>query len=222
MMSAAAVFFSFFNIFGGLMAADRMLDVYVRPKDPSEYKFLHVFLGGSFLSFYTWGVTHGYPEINKMTYLVSSLFCIGAIAGLINHSTSRKLTTFGLIGMSGGIAATIGTISPSLPLLAQMAGVAISGAIVGIGVTKAVDITRVSPMVALYHAFVGVAAVFTCFATFASHFPHFGEDPTTFAQKIALIISTYIGGATISGSGLAYLKIIQAINPAPLLMPGNN
>jgi len=221
-LSAAAVFFSFVNISGGLAASGRMLDAYRRPQDVSEYKPLYGLIAGSLLSFYTYAATHDYPEIHKLSYLLSSLFCVGAIAGLTKHSTSRNLTAFGLIGLSGGIVTSISAMNPDFPLLSQMAAVAASGTLAGILITKSVDVTRVSPLVAAYHSLVGVAAVLTCFATYASHYPHFGDDPATAAHKIAIFLSTFIGGITISGSAMAYGKIIGALEAAPKLIPGRH
>jgi len=57
-----------------------------------------------------------------MAYLASSLCCVGALAGLSTQPTARLGNALGMIGVSGGIAATIGALAPSTPVLAQMVG----------------------------------------------------------------------------------------------------
>ena len=60
-----------------------------------------------------------------MAYLASSLCCVGALAGLSTQPTSRLGNALGMIGVSGGIAATVGALGPSTPVLAQMLGAAL-------------------------------------------------------------------------------------------------
>lgn len=58
-----------------------------------------------------------------MTYLASSGLCIGAIACLSNQSTARVGNALGLMGVSGGIAATLGLIPNDPALYGQILGI---------------------------------------------------------------------------------------------------
>lgn len=61
-------------------------------------------------------------------YLGSGLCCVGALAGLSNQTTARVGNTLGMMGVAGGIAATLGALKPSPELLAQMsAAMAVGG-----------------------------------------------------------------------------------------------
>lgn len=61
-------------------------------------------------------------------YLGSGLFCVGALAGLSNQKTARLGNTLGMMGVTGGIVATLGALNPSPELLAQMsAAMAVGG-----------------------------------------------------------------------------------------------
>ncbi len=91
----------------------------------SEYNYLFGIPAGAFLASYGWAVHQGYPEVHQMAYLASSLCCVGALAGLSTQPTSRLGNALGMIGVSSGIAATIGAMSPSLPVLTQMFGAAL-------------------------------------------------------------------------------------------------
>ena len=67
-------------------------------------------------------VVAGYPEMTNMAYLASSGLCIGAIACLSNQKTARTGNALGLMGVTGGIAATLGAIGGDVPLYGQIAG----------------------------------------------------------------------------------------------------
>lgn len=54
--------------------------------------------------------------------------CVGALAGLSNQSTARLGNALGMMGVAGGIAATLGFLKPTPELLAQMsAAMAVGG-----------------------------------------------------------------------------------------------
>merc|ERR1712165_216339 len=118
-LAASAAFISFINVFGGFIVTARMLDMFKRPDDPPEYNYLYGIPGATFLASYGYAVSQGYPEIHKMAYLASSLCCVGALGGLSSQPTARLGNALGMIGVTGGVACTLGQILPSQPVLAQ-------------------------------------------------------------------------------------------------------
>jgi len=68
-----------------------------RPTDPPEYNILYAIPGATFLGLYGWAASNGYDEIHQMAYLVSSLCCIGALAGLSAQTTSRLGNNLGMV-----------------------------------------------------------------------------------------------------------------------------
>ena len=68
------------------------------------------------------GWNAGYPEMTNMAYLASSGLCIGAIACLSNQKTARTGNALGLMGVGGGVAATLGAIGGTIPLYGQIFG----------------------------------------------------------------------------------------------------
>ena len=72
----------------------------------------------------------------------------------------------GIIGVSGGIASTIGFLSPSHDVLTQMAMTMGIGGLIGAIVAQRVAITDLPQLVAAFHSFVGLAAVLTAFSSF--------------------------------------------------------
>lgn len=58
----------------------------------------------------------------SMAYLASSGLCIGAIGCLANQKTARTGNALGLMGVAGGIAATLGAVGGDAPLYGQIVG----------------------------------------------------------------------------------------------------
>uniref|UniRef100_A0A1B0DMQ4 NAD(P) transhydrogenase, mitochondrial n=1 Tax=Phlebotomus papatasi TaxID=29031 RepID=A0A1B0DMQ4_PHLPP len=221
-LAAGAALISFINIFGGFLVTQRMLDMFKRPGDPPEYNLLFGIPAAAFLGGYGYAALSGFPEIHQMAYLASSLCCVGALAGLSSQKTSRLGNALGMIGVSGGIAATLGHMSPSNEVLMQMGGVAALGGALGGIIAKRIQITDLPQLVAGFHSLVGLAAVLTCVATYMHDFPTLATDPAANVLKTALFLGTYIGGVTFSGSLVAYGKLQGLLSSNPLLLPGRH
>eukprot|EP00088_Acartia_fossae_P059293 TRINITY_DN701_c0_g1_i4.p1 TRINITY_DN701_c0_g1~~TRINITY_DN701_c0_g1_i4.p1 ORF type:complete len:1059 (+),score=355.56 TRINITY_DN701_c0_g1_i4:149-3325(+) len=221
-LAATAAFISFINVFGGFIVTARMLDMFKRPTDPPEHNYLYGIPAAAFLASYGWAVAQGYPEIHQMAYLTSSLCCIGALGGLSTQPTARLGNALGMIGVSSGIAATLGLLQPSHPVLAQMFATAGAGGLLGSVIAKKIEITDLPQLVAAFHSLVGMAAVLTCFATYLDHFPTFATDPAATMIKTSLFLGTFIGGVTFTGSLIAYGKLQGVLDSAPLMLPGRH
>merc|ERR1711931_477810 len=221
-LAAGAAFISFINIFGGFIVTQRMLDMFKRPTDPPEYPLMMGIPIATFLSAYGYAVSQGYPEVHQMAYLASGLCCIGALGGLSAQPTARLGNSLGIIGVSSGIAATLGILQPNPEVLTQMAVCAGAGGVLGTGIAKKIEITDLPQLVAAFHSLVGMAAMLTCFATYLDHYPGFATDPAATMIKSALFLGTYIGGVTFTGSLIAYGKLNGNLNSNPLMLPGRH
>merc|ERR1711931_272037 len=221
-LAAGAAFISFINIFGGFIVTQRMLDMFKRPTDPPEYPLMMGIPLATFLAAYGMAVQQGYPEAHQMAYLTSGLCCIGALGGLSAQPTARLGNALGIIGVSSGIAATLGLLQPNPEVLAQMIGTAGAGAAIGTTIAKKIEITDLPQLVAAFHSLVGMAAVLTCVATYIDHFPGFATDPAATMIKATTFLGTYIGGVTFTGSLIAYGKLNGNLNSNPLMLPGRH
>jgi len=221
-LAAGAAFISFINIFGGFIVTKRMLDMFKRPTDPPEHTMLMGIPAATFLGAYGYAMAQGYPEVHQMAYLASGLACIGALGGLSAQPTARLGNALGMIGVSSGVAATLGLLQPNPEVLTQMAVVAAGGGAIGTTIAKKIEITDLPQLVAAFHSLVGMAAMLTCFATYLDHYPGFATDPAATMIKSALFLGTYIGGVTFTGSLIAYGKLNGNLNSNPLMLPGRH
>ncbi|XP_025089360.1 NAD(P) transhydrogenase, mitochondrial-like [Pomacea canaliculata] len=222
-LAALAAFISSINIGGGFLVTQRMLDMFKRPDDPPEYNYLYAIPGAAFLAGYGYCAQAGtYPDIHQMAYLAASLCCVGALTGLSSQKTCRIGNFLGIIGVTSGIAATLGLLKPSPELFAQMATCMGLGGTIGTVMAKRMEVTDLPQMVALFHSLVGAAAVLTCFANFFLEQPHFATDPAANIIKTFLFLGTYIGGITFTGSLVAFGKLQGILKSEPLLLPGRH
>merc|ERR1711892_1456160 len=221
-LAASAALISFINIFGGFVVTKRMLDMFKRPTDPKEYTHLMGIPTAAFLASYGYAVSAGYPEVHQMGYLASGLCCIGALGGLSAQPTARLGNALGMMGVTLGIASTIGLLNPAPEVLVQMAGTCGLGALLGTTIAKKIEITDLPQLVAAFHSLVGMAAVLTCFSTYLDHYPSFATDPAATMVKTALFLGTYIGGVTFTGSLIAYGKLNGNLSSNPLMLPGRH
>ncbi|XP_052260057.1 NAD(P) transhydrogenase, mitochondrial-like [Dreissena polymorpha] len=222
-LAAVACFISSINIGGGFTVTQRMLDMFRRPGDPSEHNWLYGLPALGFVGGYgALAASGAYPDIHQMTYLAASLCCVGALTGLSSQTTCRLGNALGMIGVSSGLAATVGILAPTPESFAQMAACVGAGGLLGVVGGKKVEVTDLPQMVALFHSLVGAAAVVTCIANFMAEHPHFATDPAAGVHKTALFLGTYIGGVTFTGSLVAFGKLQGVLKSNPLLLPGRH
>merc|ERR1712172_487278 len=193
-----------------------MLDMFKRPTDPPEHTMLMGIPAATFLGAYGYAMSRGYPEVHQMAYLASGLACIGALGGLSAQPTARLGNALGMIGVSTGVAATLGLLQPNPEVLTQMAAVAAGGGLLGTTIAKKIEITDLPQLVAAFHSLVGMAAMLTCFATYLDHYPGFATDPAATMIKSALFLVTY------TGSLIAYGKLNGNLSSNPLMLPGRH
>ncbi|KAL2088906.1 hypothetical protein ACEWY4_015805 [Coilia grayii] len=220
-LALAAAFVSSINIAGGFLITQRMLDMFKRPTDPPEYNYLYGIPAAVFVGGYGASVASGY-HIEQMIYLGSGMCCVGALAGLSAQGTSRLGNALGMMGVAGGIAATLGALKPSPELLSQMSLAMASGGTIGLTIAKKIEISDLPQLVAAFHSLVGLAAVLTCVAEYIIEYPHLDVHPAANVVKTVAYLGTYIGGVTFSGSLVAYGKLQGVLDSAPLHLPGRH
>jgi NAD(P) transhydrogenase len=95
-LAATAAFISSINITGGFIITQRMLDMFKRPTDPPEYMGLYAVPAAATFGAYGYGMMNGYTDVTNLTYLASSLCCVGALGALSNQKTARLGNSLGI------------------------------------------------------------------------------------------------------------------------------
>jgi NAD(P) transhydrogenase subunit beta len=166
------------------------------------------------------------PEsVASAAYLVAALLFILALAGLSRHETARAGNTFGIAGMALALLATLilafsrGMDAIGVSLL--IAAVVI-GAVIGLIRAARVPMTGMPELIALFHSFVGLAAVLVGWNGYLE--AQEGEvDPSLLGIHYAeVVIGVFIGAVTFTGSIVAWGKLNGRFNSKPLVLPGKN
>ncbi|KAJ7046870.1 PNTB-domain-containing protein [Mycena alexandri] len=216
-LGALSVLLASVNVAGGFIITKRMLDMFKRSTDPPEYSWLYgvpavVFTGG-FLA----AASTGMAGLVQAGYLASSVLCIGSLSGLASQATARQGNSLGMLGVGSGILASLAAVGFEPAVLAQFAGVAGIGGLIGTIVGRRVTATELPQMVAMLHSVVGLAAVMTSIGSILS-------DPSH-ASTLHLVtgyLGVVIGGITFTGSIVAFLKLAGRMASKPLALPGKH
>ena len=166
-------------------------------------------------------------------YIVAALLFILALAGLSRHETAPAGNKFGIAGMTIALVATLvltlagGFTGLQLALLIVAMAV---GAAIGLFRAARVPMTGMPELIALFHSFVGLAAVLVGWNGYLEVegrgvLEAIGErlDPTLLGIHHAeVVIGVFIGAVTLTGSIVAWGKLSARFKSAPLVLPGKN
>ena len=136
----------------------------------------------------------------NIIYIVSSILFITGIKMLGKEDTAVKGNFLSALAMFTAVAVTlIDIVNPLLVII----GISI-GAVIGSLIALKVKMTSIPEMVALFNGFGGLATFFIAWSEFYS-------IPDNTFQYVLVMITTYIGGVTFSGSIIAYGKLSEKL-----------
>ena len=139
-------------------------------------------------------------SFQNIVYIFSSILFISGIKMLGKEDTAVKGNFLSALAMFIAVSITfINVINPLLILI----GISI-GAIIGSVIALKVKMTSIPEMVALFNGFGGLATFFIAWSEFNS-------IPSNTFQYVLIMITTYIGGVTFSGSIVAYGKLSERL-----------
>jgi len=138
--------------------------------------------------------------IQNIIYIFSSILFISGIKMLGKEDTAVKGNFLSAMAMF--IAVSVTLINVVNPIIVIM-GIAI-GAIVGSLIALKVKMTSIPEMVALFNGFGGLATFFIAWS-------EFNAMPDNLFQYVLIMLTTYIGGVTFSGSIIAYGKLSEKL-----------
>jgi len=163
-------------------------------------------------------------NLSAIFYLISGVLFILALRGLSSPETSRQGNFFGILGMVIAITITflyIGNFSAGF--IYVLIFLLIGGSI-GAFIAFKIPMTAMPELVAGFHSFVGLAAVFVAISAFLN--PEVFNLGTSGDIKISSLIEMSIGAAigaiTFSGSIIAFLKLRGIMSGSPITFRGQH
>jgi NAD(P) transhydrogenase subunit beta len=164
-----------------------------------------------------------------VAYIAAIILFILSLGGLSNPETSRRGNTYGVIGMTIAVLATIFGPRVTASGIPWIIGSLVVGGGVGVYLARTVQMTQMPELVAFMHSMVGLAA---CVVGFASYIDPgsmlnlaTGETLTSAEQTIHHIevyVGIFIGAVTLSGSVIAFGKLSGKIGGKPLTLPARH
>ena len=138
-----------------------------------------------------------------LSYLVASILFILSLRGLSHPRTARRGNVLGMVGMALAIVTTF-AITNRIDMARLGIGI---GAVIGLIVSRRVQMTQMPELVAAMHSLVGLAAVLIAFAVVNDPSAFNLEVPIPRGNRLELCAGTFIGAVTFSGSIIAFGKL---------------
>jgi proton-translocating NAD(P)+ transhydrogenase subunit beta len=151
-----------------------------------------------------------------LAYLVTIVCFIVALQFLSHPARARYGTWVGAVGMAVAIVATFFT--PGLTNYASILIVMGISAPVGAYAARAVKMTAMPEMVALFNGVGGGAAALVALADFHNSIPEPGK--LDYDASVSVVLSALIGSVSFAGSLIAFAKLRELIGGRPITYPG--
>lgn len=148
-------------------------------------------------------------------YIAASVLFIFGLKMLSKAATSRKGNAISAVGMLLAIVATL--LKVGLHFEWILLGCVI-GTVIGAAAARLVKMTAMPEMVGLFNGFGGLASLLVGWAEFHKLFVASAGKPIF--TLIAIALTVIIGGVTFTGSMIAYAKLAEKMNSAPILFKG--
>jgi H+-translocating NAD(P) transhydrogenase subunit beta len=159
---------------------------------------------------------------SSVLYLISAICFILALKGLSSAKTSSMGNRYGMIGMAIAILTTI--LSPAIASYHYIILGLVVGGSIGFVIARQIKMTALPQLVAGFHSFVGLAAVFVATAALLS--PQSYGIGTVGAIRVSSLIEMGLGAAigalTFSGSLIAFGKLQGLLKGKPLSFKGQH
>ncbi len=157
------------------------------------------------------------PNFIDSCYLVASVLFILGIRGLSHPRTARRGNELAAIGMLIAVVATLLDRSiDSYGLI--IVGITI-GAIIGAVSARAVKMTAMPQMVALFNGVGGGAVALVALSEYHDRIPLPGH--IALRTLIPIVLSCVIGAVSFAGSLIAFAKLQELMTGRPIVFPGS-
>ena len=151
----------------------------------------------------------------ELTYLAASILFILGLKGLSHPETARRGMIYAEVGMFLAIVGTL--VHKDIISYEWIVAGLIIGSIIGGAISIWVPMTAMPQRTALSHAFGALAASLVGVSEYYRH----GADVGTF-KMTALSLEVLLGGITVTGSLMAFIKLQDWIRGTPITYRGQN
>jgi proton-translocating NAD(P)+ transhydrogenase subunit beta len=150
-----------------------------------------------------------------LAYLVAIVSFIVALQFLSHPARARYGNMIGAVGMTVAIVATFFT--PHLTNYASILVVMAIAGPIGAYAARAVKMTAMPEMVALFNGVGGGAAALVALADFHNAIPEPGR--LDYNESVSIVLSALIGSVSFAGSMIAFAKLRELIGGRPITYP---
>jgi NAD(P) transhydrogenase subunit beta len=150
-------------------------------------------------------------------YLVASILFILGIRGLSHPRTARQGNVLASVGMLIAVVATL--LDPHIENFGLIIlGIAV-GSVIGVVSARAVKMTAMPQMVALFNGVGGGAVAGIALSEYHERVPEPGEIPLE--TLLPILLACVIGAVSFAGSMIAFAKLQELMTGRPIIFPGN-
>ena len=138
--------------------------------------------------------------LQNVIYIISSMLFITGIKMLGKEDTAVRGNFLSALAMFIAVSITlVNVVNPFIIII----GISV-GAIIGSVIALKVKMTSIPEMVALFNGFGGLATFFIAWSEYST-------TPENYFQYILIMLTTFIGGVTFTGSIVAYGKLSERL-----------
>jgi H+-translocating NAD(P) transhydrogenase subunit beta len=150
-------------------------------------------------------------------YLVASVLFILGIRGLSHPRTARRGNVLAAVGMLIAVVATL--LDPQVENFGLIILGIVLGTVVGVVSARAVKMTAMPQMVALFNGVGGGAVAAVALSEYHELIPEPGEIPLE--TLLPTLLACVIGAVSFAGSMVAFAKLQELMTGRPIVFPGN-
>ncbi|MGC1184417.1 MAG: NAD(P)(+) transhydrogenase (Re/Si-specific) subunit beta, partial [Candidatus Dormiibacterota bacterium] len=160
-----------------------------------------------------------YPQLVALGYLVTAVLFVFGIRLLGSPATARQGNRLAAVGMLVALVVTFVGLG-ALPWLAVIPALVI-GAVVGAVAARAVRMTAMPQMVALFNGMGGGAAALIGADEFLRRTAHLATGVSTISpsNSVPIVLGCLIGSISFSGSLIAFCKLQGVMRGSPITFP---
>lgn len=159
-------------------------------------------------------------QIQAAAYVLASILFILSLGGLSSQESAKRGVLYGIIGMVIAVLSTVfgSGVEGHIFIIIAIA----LASVIGILLSRKVQMTSMPQLVAILHSFVGLAAVLVGFGSYLDPQTQDIAGAEHTIHLIEIFIGIFIGAITFTGSIIAWGKLDGKIRSKPLIFPGRH